>query len=169
MRRIDTIYIHCSATPNGKSVKPETINDWHRTRGFKRNALEVRRYNPHLPNIGYHRIINIDGSCYTGRSLPEVGSHVAGHNATSIGICMVGGLEAVCQYTQEAWNSLRVEVERLRKDIPTIKFVKGHRDASPDIDGDGVIEKFEWLKTCPGFDVAAWLANGMKPLKENQL
>ena len=28
-----------------------------------------------------------------------------------------------------------------------------------EIDGDGIIEPNEWLKTCPGFDVAAWLAS----------
>jgi hypothetical protein len=30
-----------------------------------------------------------------------------------------------------------------------------------------VIEPFEWLKTCPGFSVADWLAGGMVPLQEH--
>ena len=40
----------------------------------------------------------------------------------------------------------------------------GHRDLSPDINGDGTIEPNEWLKTCPGFTVADWLAGDMAPL-----
>jgi hypothetical protein len=29
----------------------------------------------------------------------------------------------------------------------------GHRDLSPDLDGNGHIEPDEWMKQCPGFDV----------------
>jgi hypothetical protein len=31
--------------------------------------------------------------------------------------------------------------------------VLGHRDASPDKNGDGVITKNEWVKSCPCFSV----------------
>ena len=37
--------------------------------------------------------------------------------------------------------------------------VVGHRDLSPDKDGDGVVERHEWLKDCPCFDVPAWWAS----------
>jgi len=30
--------------------------------------------------------------------------------------------------------------------------VKGHRDFSPDKDGDGKITQREWIKECPCFD-----------------
>ncbi|MDE7031913.1 MAG: N-acetylmuramoyl-L-alanine amidase, partial [Muribaculaceae bacterium] len=39
---------------------------------------------------------------------------------------------------------------------PDVKIV-GHRDLSPDLNGNGIIEPDEWLKACPSFDVAAWL------------
>jgi N-acetyl-anhydromuramyl-L-alanine amidase AmpD len=38
--------------------------------------------------------------------------------------------------------------------------ILGHRDLSPDIDGDGVVEEHEWLKDCPCFDVYTWRFNG---------
>jgi len=44
--------------------------------------------------------------------------------------------------------------------------VCGHRDLSPDTNGNGQTESTEWLKTCPGFDVRAWLARGMQPINE---
>ena len=37
--------------------------------------------------------------------------------------------------------------------------ILGHRDLSPDKDGDGVIETSEWVKHCPSFDVKEWLKN----------
>ncbi len=33
-----------------------------------------------------------------------------------------------------------------------IKEVLGHRDTSPDLDGDGIVEPCEWTKMCPCFD-----------------
>ena len=41
--------------------------------------------------------------------------------------------------------------------------ILGHRDFSPDRNGNGHVEPFEWLKECPGFDVEAWLKAGMVP------
>ncbi len=38
--------------------------------------------------------------------------------------------------------------------------VCGHRDLSPDLNGDGAISQNEWCKTCPGFDVGTWLDGG---------
>jgi N-acetyl-anhydromuramyl-L-alanine amidase AmpD len=36
-----------------------------------------------------------------------------------------------------------------------IKEIIGHRDASPDLNGDGKITSNEWIKMCPCFDVRA--------------
>jgi len=35
--------------------------------------------------------------------------------------------------------------------------IVGHRDLSPDKDGNGIITPDEWVKLCPSFDVASWL------------
>ncbi|NDV81835.1 N-acetylmuramoyl-L-alanine amidase, partial [Bacteroides sp. 51] len=49
-------------------------------------------------------------------------------------------------------NSLQVLVDSLLRDFPDAK-VAGHRDLSPDLDGDGEISPAEWIKSCPCFDV----------------
>ena len=36
----------------------------------------------------------------------------------------------------------------------------GHRDTSPDLNGDGVIEPYEYVKACPCFDVREFLRYG---------
>ena len=46
-------------------------------------------------------------------------------------------------------------VYRLMEEYPSIKEVIGHRDASPDTNGDGKVTPNEWIKQCPCFDVRA--------------
>lgn len=145
MRDIKHIVIHCSASPNGKAtVNVGVIDAWHKERGWK--------------SIGYHYVIETDGRLSIGRLEDEIGAHVVGSNASSIGVCMVG----TDRFSFEQWRSLAQLVSGLQYRYPGAK-VLGHRDFSPDKDGDGVIEEWEWMKKCPGFEVSAWLAAGMEP------
>lgn len=56
---IHKIVVHCSATRNGKSLKQngktaaQTIDSWHKQRGFKRQSSAVKSFNSHLAHIGY--------------------------------------------------------------------------------------------------------------------
>lgn len=187
-RSTNLIVIHCSATPSGRRIDhwrlnaAQVINSWHAARGFKRTAAARARFNPELPSIGYHYVIDVDGTVFTGRNLNEAGAHAAGFNAHSVGICLVGGQERSARYTPAQWAALASLVRQLtgllrippfpakrqpQKGAPGYAVVMGccgHRDLSPDKNGNGLTEPFEWLKTCPGFDVEAWLSNGMRPL-----
>ena len=81
MRTITLIIIHCSATPEGKSLSAEACRQDHiRHRGFR--------------DIDYHFYITRDGEIHPGRSLEKVGAHCRNHNTHSIGICYEGGLDA---------------------------------------------------------------------------
>lgn len=176
MRPISIAVIHCSATPNGDSlfgVSPgtpgirtpvETIDAWHRARGFRRGYGDRVRMNPNLESIGYHYVIYTNGVVATGRSPLEIGAHAKGHNVESLGICMIG----TDRYSRAQWETLAEVCRMLPKFFPDIRIL-GHRDLSPDADGDGTVEPAEWLKTCPGFDVGAWLAGGMVPPVEHLL
>lgn len=159
MRKIDLIVIHCSATPNGRPVSVETVRGWHIARGFR--------------DIGYHYLIGVDGSVSVGRPEELPGAHAKGFNAYSIGVCLVGGVGGPDKhnpglYTMAQWDSLRIAVGDLLARYPAARVV-GHRDLSPDLDGDGVIEPHEWIKLCPAFDVEAWLAAGMVAPSDNVL
>ena len=173
-RVIDLVVIHCSATASGewlgvraspaRRVPPtEVIDAWHALRGFARTPEARARFNPELAAIGYHYVIDLDGLVLTGRHLDEVGAHVRGHNAASVGICLVGGAEPIAAYPTLQWLSLSTLVRGL-VDRLGVRSVVGHRDLSPDIDGDGVVEPHEWLKTCPGFSVREWALHGMGPM-----
>lgn len=194
-RNINLIVIHCSATTSGQPLQQGTpgkpgylnatqvINAWHAERGFSRQADARRAFNWSLPSIGYHFVIDIDGKVMTGRSVDEVGAHAANYNAQSIGICLIGGVERDAQYTPAQWASLRDLVKsqaeqqtvplsppmRAKDGVGLAGGVCGHRDVSPDTNRDGKVTPGEWLKTCPGFDVAAWLERGLLPERKNVL
>lgn len=179
-RTINLLVLHCSATasgrwlpstgPSGQLTAVQVIDAWHRERGFKRSDQALKRFNASLTSVGYHYVVDVDGHVWTGRHLEEVGAHVAGHNAYSIGVCMVGGSEREGRFTPEQWQSLADLVAQLKARFPQLaaaKTIVGHRDLSPDLNGDGKVQPSEWLKTCPGFDVEGWLSRGMRPMPQN--
>lgn len=181
-RTIKNVIIHCAATPNGKAFNAADIDVMHglvKPRPFNRSSQWIKAFNPQLKHIGYHFVILIDGTIETGRALEEIGAHVQGNNATSIGICMIG----TDKFTRAQWDALRKLLIEL---AGTIKGkvvmtsdsalelyrvmsinVKGHRDYSPDLNGNGKIERNEWVKICPGFDMATFIKGGMMPLGDS--
>ena len=83
-------------------------------------------------------------------------------------MCYVGGLDKQGKpkdtRTAAQKNSLFILVRKLMTTY-NIKEVKGHRDYSPDKNGDGVISKYEWIKSCPCFEVKDFLEEyGLKGL-----
>lgn len=78
-RTINEIIVHCSATKEGQDFTTADIKRWHLARGFS--------------DIGYHYVIYRDGSVHTGRNVNTSGAHCTGHNAHSIGVCYIGGLD----------------------------------------------------------------------------
>ena len=142
MRDINKIIIHCSATKEGWNYKAKDIDAWHRERGFT--------------GIGYHFVIDINGKVEIGRPVEQAGAHASGHNAQSIGICYIGGLDAngkakdTRTFAQK--KAMVALVYELMDKYPIVEVI-GHRDASPDKDGNGVITPNEWIKQCPCFDV----------------
>lgn len=148
MRTINLIVIHCSATRADLDFTEQQLEAYHRHRGFN--------------GTGYHFYIRKDGDIIITRAIEKTGAHVKDHNAHSIGICYEGGLDGNGRPadTRTRWqrHSLDVLIQALKMDYPGCR-VCGHRDLSPDLDGDGEVEPQEWLKQCPCFDVEKEYAN----------
>lgn len=143
-RTISEIIVHCSATPEGKDFTVKDIDLWHRQRGFA--------------GIGYHYVIYRDGKIHNGRDINTIGAHCVGHNAHSIGICYIGGMDAANKQaadtrTEAQHKSLLALLVRLCKLYPKAKLY-GHRELSRDQNGDGIISPWEFEKQCPSFDVS---------------
>lgn len=134
MRPIDHIVVHCSASQPYPSIDAAVIRRWHRDRGFL--------------DIGYHYVIKTDGTVEPGRPLDKVGAHVEGHNATSIGICLVGGVDAKGKskdnFEPVQKETLKTLIYQLLCQFPG-SVVLGHRDF-PNVHKD-----------CPCFDVRQWM------------
>ena len=156
--KIDAVVVHCSATPEGKFFDMRDINRMHVQRGFQ--------------CIGYNYVVLLDGTVQIGRSLLIPGAHcntkgVSGvsYNRHSIGVCYIGGLDkagkAKDTRTPQQKKALRKLIAKLVKDYP-IKEIIGHRDASPDLNGNGVVEPFEWIKQCPCFDAKSEYSDLLK-------
>lgn len=145
-RRIDLIIIHCADSPNGLSFTAQDIDNWHRERGWARMPQWRAKQNPNLTSIGYHFVIGAQGWLETGRHADEIGAHVQGYNANSLGICLIGR----DQFSAEQWNALKSLVEKLQIQYPQARVV-GHRSLAT-------------YKSCPNFDVQAWLQAGRLPL-----
>lgn len=144
------IIIHCSATREDKDFTEKDIDTCHKQRGFGK--------------IGYHYYIRKDGTVCKGRNENEVGAHdnyivpaiKQSYNFCSIGVCYEGGLDkngkAKDTRTKIQKEAIVVLVQDICSRYPIID-VLGHRDTSPDKNGNGVVDKCEWLKECPCFDV----------------
>lgn len=150
-KHTDLIVIHCSATQPEHDIGVAEIDAWHKNRGFAA--------------IGYHWVIRRDGALEPGRPEWAVGAHVHGHNSDSVGVCLVGGVGEAGKpennFSTSQFERLRGLLADLLARYPGAE-VLGHRDLSPDIDGDGVVEPWEWIKACPCFDVRGWLTEQPK-------
>lgn len=118
MRTINKIIIHCSATPEGKDFRAKDIDLWHKQRGFT--------------GIGYHYVIDLDGTVEKGRDEALVGAHCVGQNQCSIGICYIGGLDKYGKTPKDTRTevqkvSLKTLVNNLKNKYPGIS-VHGHNE-----------------------------------------
>lgn len=142
-RIVDGIVIHCTATKETVHYGKDQLERDHRARGFSKG--------------GYHVFIEADGTAHQLREFDQVGAHVAGHNSHTIGICYEGGLDSKGRpkdtRTQAQKAELLVQINRaLEYGKGNIKRILGHRDLSPDTNGNGVVEEHEWVKVCPCFE-----------------
>ena len=126
MAKIKKIVIHCAATPNGKHFTAEDIHRWHLENGWS--------------GIGYNYVIRVDGVLEAGRPEYWIGAHAHGHNANSIGICLIGTDE----YSQDQWSALKKLLTKLSIKYVDVEII-GHNEISN--------------KPCPGFDVQKWLVD----------
>lgn len=128
MRAITEIIVHSTATPKGMNATAQDIDRWHRAKGYN--------------CIGYHFVILRDGQIQAGRAVASIGAHCKGHNAESIGIAYVGGLnedkQSADTRTRAQRMSLTALIKALISQYPTIKKISGHRDycntACPSLD-----------------------------------
>lgn len=143
MRKITLIVVHCTATRCTSSLTPQQLEESHRLRGFA--------------CCGYHYYIQRNGQTTPMRPVEKIGAHAKGYNANSIGIAYEGGLNADGNPADTRTDAQRAALvsllTQLHEHYPDARIV-GHRDLSPDLNGNGRIEPSEYVKACPCFNAA---------------
>lgn len=134
MRKITEIIVHCTATKAGVKVTAAEVDKWHKKRGFV--------------GIGYHYLVGLDGRVETGRAVEKMGAHCTGHNAQSIGVCYVGGLDSNGRPTDTRTQAQRDALCDLLRSL-VIQYpaatIHGHNEFAN--------------KACPCFDAGKEYAN----------
>ncbi len=135
MRKINEIIVHCTATPEGKDFKAADIDKWHKQKGWD--------------GIGYHHVVDLDGTVEPGRPESKVGAHCYGHNQNSVGVVYVGGVASNGKTpkdtrTPQQKAALCKLLTELKHKYPGAT-IHGHRDFA--------------AKACPSFDATTEYKN----------
>lgn len=127
----EAIFVHCSATKPSMNWGLREIRQSHKERGFL--------------DVGYHFIIKRDGTIEAGRDEDVIGAHVEGYNSTSVGVCLVGGVDD--RLKPEA-NFTPAQMQSLRSLLVTLlakyegAVLRAHHEVAP--------------KACPSFNLKRW-------------
>lgn len=123
MRAIKYIVVHCTATPQSTTI--ESIkNYWRNDLGWS--------------NVGYHYMIQADGTIVQIADESLITNGVRGYNKDSIHVCWIGG-QIKDNRTKQQRESLIRKLSELKAKYPQAT-IQGHRDFP------GV------TKACPQFD-----------------
>ena len=132
MRHLTEIIVHCTATPEGREVTKADLHQWH---------VEGRGWS----DIGYHYLIQLDGTVVPCRPMERDGAHVKGRNKGTVGVSYAGGVDARgnakdtrTSAQKAALTSLLV---KLLDTYPSINHISSHQDYA--------------AKACPSFDATS--------------
>lgn len=139
MREIENLVVHCTGGSPRQTV--DSIRNYWK---------QVMKWN----NPGYHVLIDVSGKRHVLASDDKITNGVAGHNRKSLHVCYIGG-KTNAGFADTRTQAQKVELRNVLKEwkakYPKAK-IKGHRDFSPDLNKNGKIEHFEYIKFCPGFN-----------------
>ena len=121
-RRVDRVFLHCSASDVPAHDTVEMLRIWHLARGFN--------------DIGYHFFIHKNGDVSRGRDIEKAPAAQRGHNLRTIAICLHGLREE--KFTQLQYAALKTLCTDIDKAYLKQVSFHGHCEVS--------------AKACPVFD-----------------
>ncbi len=147
MGALKYLFIHCTATPEGREVSSDEIRHWH--------TDPVSKGGRGWSQVGYTDMIHLDGT--VERLVKnneddivnewEITNGAAGYNSCSRHIVYVGGLSKDCKAakdtrTPQQLKAMEQYIREFHRRHPQV-LIKGHNEVS--------------TKECPSFDVQKWL------------
>ena len=121
-RRIEKVFVHCSASDYPQHDNVETMRKWHLERGWQ--------------DVGYHYFIRKNGQVDIGRDIEKTPAAQVGHNRGSIAICLHGLKKEL--FTPQQFKSLVELCKQIDSAYENQIVFRGHCEVSD--------------KDCPVFD-----------------
>ena len=139
MRKIKYIAVHCTAGSQQATVRDLELE-------FKRKGWKAP---------GYHYVVTAEGKIHQLLATELVSNGVKGFNSVTVNVAYTGGIDSkgksVDNRTEEQKASLRKLLKLLKEKYPEA-VIQGHRDFSPDKNGNGIVDAWERIKDCPCFE-----------------
>lgn len=141
MRRIDRIFVHCTAS-HQLTTTEQTLRSEFKKKGWKRP--------------GYHYVVKTDGNIIFLLDESLTANGVKDYNAHSIHVAWIGGIDdthpkGIDNRTGAQKLALFDILTKLKMRYPGA-MIMGHRDISPDLNHNGIVDPWERIKECPCFD-----------------
>lgn len=159
-QKLKYLVIHCTATPEGRDVSGTDIRCMHTSPKPRGRGWRQVGYTDLFRLDGTReRLVENNGDAYVDGW--EVTNGASGYNSVSRHVVYAGGCARDGKTPKDTRTAAQREamagyVREFHRRHPDVKII-GHRDLSPDRNGNGKVESSEWTKACPSFDVRAWL------------
>lgn len=144
MRRITRIFVHCTAS-------------WQETTTEKTLLAEFKKNGWKYP--GYHYVVKPDGNIIEMLDDEKVANGVKNYNKNSIHVAWIGGIKYNDNKNIMSFDNRTPQQKQALFDLLTklkLRYrdaiILGHRDISPDLNHNGVVDPWERIKQCPCFD-----------------
>ena len=143
MREITRIFVHCTAS-------------WQNTTTIE--SLKVEFKAKGWKNPGYHYVIFPNGNIIQMLDEAKVANGVKNYNKHSIHVAYVGGIKKENGNIVSVDNRTPIQKLALFDILTKLKLkyrnaqIMGHRDISPDLNHNEVVDAWERIKDCPCFD-----------------
>jgi N-acetylmuramoyl-L-alanine amidase len=121
-RKIDRVFLHCSASSKPEHGDVDVIREWHHQRGWA--------------DIGYHYFIPFNGKLQVGRDIESIPAAQKGHNTGTIAICLHGLY--MHNFTLNQYETLQILCKQINIAYEDKVTFHGHSEVSN--------------KACPVFD-----------------
>lgn len=154
MRTITRIFVHCTASWQ-ESTTVESLKEEFRRKGWE--------------NPGYHWVVFPDGKVVSLLAECYIANGVKGYNSKSVHVAWVGGIKHYEYWEDDGLHTDRTRLVSIDNRTSNQKLalfdllvkiklryrdamIIGHRDISPDLNHNGIIDPWERIKDCPCFD-----------------
>lgn len=104
----------------------------HHSAADGQTAWDYARYHTETrdwPGIGYHYVIDPDGTINQTNHLTSISNHVSGANSRAVGICLSGDLDSHPMSSQQQ-RSVKRLIRSLQIKLPNQLQIKAHKDYS---------------------------------------